>query len=602
MGVFFLMKRKRKLLLMLAMLLVMCVAFTVTACNKGQAGQTQEPGGTEVPGEEKNIMPRFKQAEVVYIIRPNIKGLVARTLRPSEKLLLQSLQGVVAQRQAELYIGNANDKFLRYAKTIYNLTLDDGVNVYKMENGEEVKTESSTDWLDDMQSLIRHYIDSGDIQGYVKIRFKDGKYNQHENQSNQGCTLAGAYKLLIVSEDLEPKINEYFPDLEKKFDLSTTQLSEYDVIKEHLDKLNMDVLIAQAPPRIEHLREFGIANRAPFYFFNENTPIAERAFVYKNLNTMAHVYGWQQVDVTQDGVRYGFREDPHVDFASQHNANVIAADWCTNLSLWASLPSLEYKQKETKRLATDDEQVHYVTILYSDGDNLQWMSGGSFANDFFGNVRPDRKTMPFGWTATPNMVETLPHMLKYLYDNMTDIEHFVVPVSGYAYSHPAHFNNEALKEFVERTNYFMGKADMHLIAMKGVDQRFINAIAEQENVEGGFIMYGMDRGPGQVYWWNDKPFVNDRIIFWEDRGPSQDPAQVAKDITKINFFSTDKTKLGAYTFIQVHCWSYQYGELQRVFYNNIDKNVIKVVTPDEFIELIKKNIPAENGRYTMLRR
>lgn len=588
---------------MIIMMLVVTMMFSVTACkndDNNKPGETETPDGSE--DGYKYVMPRFKKADVVYVVKPTIKGLTGKAIRPSEKLLLQSLQGIVAQRQAEIFIGNANEKFIRHAKVSYNLTLDDGKNVYSMQDGEEVKTESSTEWLEDLKSLVQHYIETGDIQGYVKIKFRVGRYNQHENQANQGCTLSGLNRWLIVAEELEPAINELFPDLKLGFDLSSTQLSEHDVIKENIDALNKDALIVQAPPRIEHLREYGIGLKAPFYFFNENTPLAERKYVYENLNTLAHAFGWQQVDEVQDGIKYGFTEDPHVDFASDHDVNVIAADWCQNLSFWSSLPTEEFKQKETKRIATEDENVHYVTLLYSDGDNLQWMSGGGFATTFFESVRADKKEMPFGWTATPNMVETLPNMLKYLYEKMTDNEHFVVPVSGYAYSHPARFSNEALQEFAKRTNDMMGQADMQYIAMKGVDIRVMNAMAEQENVQGGFIMYGMNQGPGQVYWWNDKPFVNDRIIFWKDRGSSQDPASVAKDITKINYFSTDKTKLGAYTFIQVHCWSYKYSDLLRMFYNNIDKDVIKVVAPNEFIELIKENIPAENGRYTFLRR
>ena len=65
---------------------------------------------------------------------------------------------------------------------------------------------------------------------------------------------------------------------------------------------------------------------------------------------------------------------------------------------------------------------------------------------------------------------------------------------------------------------------------------------------------------------------------------------VAKEIVKINYFPRDKSKSSGYSFIQIHCWSYKYNDVQRQFFNEVDQSKVKVVTPDEFMELIKKNL------------
>lgn len=591
---------KRKLCGFCALILAAVFVLSMfTGCEKKPAATTEQPTAnpTEEPVEEyKPIMQRFEGADTIYVIRASTKGISGKTMKADEKMLLQSLQGVVAQRKAEIYIGSASDKFLKYAKKKYGITLDDGRYIYYVdENGEEVKTESNTEWLANLGTIINHYVETGDIQGYVKLRFDSSRYNEQDNQVNQACTLAGINKWIMVSEEIEATINEYCPGVKLGRDISNTDLTQKDIFLENVDLLNKDMLIMQAAKRYENLREYGIASKAGFFFYNEGDPIADRKEVYSKLNMLANVFGWAQIDEMEDGVKVGAVEDPSVDFAARYDASVIAADWCSNLSVWSSMPITDNKQVESIKYATEDENVHYVTMLFSDGDNLQWTSGTAFTDQYFLATKADKKEMPFGWTLTANLAETAPAQLSYIYENMVGLEHFVCSVSGYTYAHPQYFSDEAIQQYAKNTAQLMEKADMKYLAVKGIKDNAKDAFAQQEAIEGGFVMYGRD---GSIYWSNDKPFVNDRIIFWKDTGDDGDPAKVAKNITKISNFSTDKTSTGCYTFIQVHCWSYKYRELQKSFYNEIDKEKIKVVTPDEFIQLIKKNVKHTDKEYT----
>lgn len=592
---------KRKMFLFMLLALVVTMVFVFSACNNqpGNNSGNTDNGNQNGEEEDKVIFPRFKQAEVIYAVSPNIKGLTGKNNNQHEKLLLQSLQGIVAQDEAQIFIGPANDKYLRYAKKKYNLVIDDGRSVYSMnEAGEEVKVDSTNEWIRDLPSLINHYVESGAIKGYVKMKFAPGIYSDKRTQVNQACTLSGINKWLIVSEDIEADFKTACPDVAMGFDLAATNLSEYDVFKENVDKVNKDVLIMQAAPRVENLREYGIANKAGFYFYHSNTPESEKDFVYSSLNPLANAFGWEQIDVKENGINVGFMEDASVDFASQRDVNIIAADWCQNFSIWSSLPMGEVKQKESKKVATDDENVHYVTMLYSDGDNLQWMGGGGFVDHLTSVKKPEDKKMPFGWTVTANLVETMPHMINYIYETGTDIEDFVCSVSGYSYNHPKFLTDESLNQYAKDTGMMMGKADMKYLAMKGVDKRVMDAFAKQEKIEGGFVMYGAwDNRPGHIYWSEDKPFVHDRAIMWKDRGAASDPAVMGKQITKINNFSTDKTKPSGYTFIQVHCWSYNYRTIQNTFFKDLDTSKVKVVAPHEFMELIKENVEPTNNSY-----
>lgn len=592
---------KKFKLIAAAFLVIVFSVISMTACHNNENEKPQNAAGLVYPevNPEDDILERLENSQTIYVIKPSMRGITGKAMTSAEKMLLQSLQGIVAQRQAEIYLGSASDKFLKYAKIKYNLTLDDGKYVYYVdENGEEQKRDSDTAWLENLGTLINHYVETGDIQGYVKLKYEEGRYNELENQSNQASTLAGVYRYIMVAESVEEDLNSVCPDVKCGRDISTTNITQYEIFKECEDLINKNVLIMQAAPRVENLREYGIAVKAGFYFYNEGDPEEERDYVYSSLNDMANAFGWEQIDTVEDGVKIGMTEDPSVDFASKRNVNVFAADWCSNLSVWMSMPVEKVEQVDYRKLSTDEEQVHYVTMLMSDGDNIQWTTGTGFTNDFFLGTKADKKEMPFGWTLTASMAEVAPSTLSYIYENMIDIENFVCSVSGYAYSHPAHFTDEALALFARNTAVMMGKADMSLIAMKGVNEKVMNAFSDQEEIEGGFVMYGCDSGRGgEIYWANGKPFVHDRYIFWKDSGESRDPEYIAKRIVQLRDLSTDKTQSSCYSFIQVHCWSYKYADVVKLFYNNIsDSDNIKVVTPAEMIDLIKANVePADKG-------
>ena len=592
---------------------MICILPAASCKVPGEKDDKKTLTGLTYPELDKkdDILDRTEQGDIIYVVKPGIKGISGeKGLGTAEKMLLQSLQGVVAQRKAEIYLGSAGDKYLKYIRQRYNLTVDDGTFVYKYVNGEEEKTESKNTWLTTLGGIINHYAETGDIKGYVKLRFEASKFSELKNQSNQASTIAGAYSYIMVAENTEESLNTYCPSVKlgslsngsKTADISKTNITQYEVFLECEDLLNKDILIMQAANRVENLREYGIAKKAGFYFYNESDPVPERDYVYRSLNVMANAYGWEQIDQNEDGVAVGMREDPSVDFASDRDVNVFAADWCSNLSIWMSMPVEEIEQKDYVTLSTEEENAHYVTFLYSDGDNIQWTAGSSFADSFFLGTKAESKAMPFGWTLTPSLAEVSPGMMSYLYENMTDKEQFVGSVSGYAYSHPARFSDEALALFARNTAVMMDKADMDLLAMKGVNERVMDAFSDQDEIRGGFVMYGADSGKGgNIYWANGKPFVHDRYIMWKGAGDQRDPVMIAKRIAQLRGLSTDKSKSTCYSFIQVHCWSYKYGDVMKSFLDNINTEGaenVKVVTPGELIDLIVKNVEPNEQGYT----
>jgi hypothetical protein len=90
-------------------------------------------------------------------------------------------------------------------------------------------------------------------------------------------------------------------------------------------------------------------------------------------------------------------------------------------------------------------------------------------------------------------------------------------------------------------------------------------------------------GKGSIYWVNGKPVITGRCQLWS--GQTDSPESLAQ---KINSLSTDITSSKGYSLIPVHAWQNTVEDVANCI-SLLNKNV-RVVTPDEFVALIKKNI------------
>lgn len=529
------------------------------------------------------VLPEKKQASVIYIVNPKTcTGLTEKKgLNIQEKFLLTSLQGIVAQDQAQIYIGTSNDKWIKYVKKEYGLVTENKNN---------------------LKDLLMEY--KNRLNGYVKIQWNGTNY--YDKQANTASTLSGLEQLLILptknnKQAIElQEIIETF-NLPCKYDLTTENIDNIDIIKNNLENLNKDIFILQEPTKV-YLRDFGIAAQAPFYFYETGMDESLTEDFLFSMNPLSIAFGWEAVYV--DGKLIGEVEDSSIERLAKHNIGLIPADFCENLTLWNSLPREKLKQKEVQKYTDNDKNgdFHYATLLYSDGDNIQCWQNSPFDQETF--AFSNKNELAIGWTATPILLETMPMVLKYLYQNSTQNEEFICSISGYTFTKISDYNKAAMQGYVKKTARLMKDVDMKLLAVKD-DEEPVKGVwdefAKYKNIEGGFFMYGKYKNyAGNIYWSNDKPLIYDREILWDREDPLQSieehPAKVA---VKLNHYTKDKTKAEGYSFIQVHSWSYKYKDLYNVFYENLDLNQVKVVPPSEFVSLISENISHENNSTTI---
>ncbi len=98
----------------------------------------------------------------------------------------------------------------------------------------------------------------------------------------------------------------------------------------------------------------------------------------------------------------------------------VASDLYANGSFWSSFPDKTYKQIPGKATKAVPGKI-YVTITWSDGDNLQ------FAQNAIWNLwhDPARGTVPVGTTSSPSMQEFNTPLLDWYYSNMTTNDELV---------------------------------------------------------------------------------------------------------------------------------------------------------------------------------
>ncbi|WP_053372183.1 GxGYxYP domain-containing protein [Paenibacillus sp. FJAT-27812] len=492
-------------------------------------------GCQKTASESESIFPQLTIAKHLYVIKGD-------DLKEEEWVLAETLQGIVAQEQAEIYIdnGNAYTVWLEDMKASYGITYE--------------YVQSVWDLVDKFKGKLNE-------NGFVQFK------RSNTSTVNAASTVSGAMKYVAVEESLADAAVQH--GLVKKLDVSDKD--EMWALTEYGDKLNKDFIFKQAYS-LNSLRDYGAAVKG-LYMYDASLAEMKEAFDWTNPNSA--IMGWHSDELSG------------VDTASRLGKMTIASDHAHNLSVFSALPREQLKQKKTKKNARDGEKVHYVTFIMSDGDNVQWyVNGAPLASKMQGHK--DKGKVPFGWSIAPSLADLAPNLMKYSYEKATENDYFVAAVSGIGYINPSLYPEETLKRFMKDTNAFMKRADLKYVSIldNEISQDVIDQYAAQDQIEGGFYFMGYKYGDGKgaLSWSNGKPFIAARETLWET-----EPLEMA---VRLNSYKKDPSVIEGYTMVNVHPWSHNYQDVLDIT-ANLGPDVV-VVTPDEFMELIKKNVKQEN--------
>ncbi|MEW9095869.1 MAG: GxGYxYP domain-containing protein [Clostridiaceae bacterium] len=499
-----------------------------------------------------NYIKNSKIPTYLYVISQDI-------MTPSERTMIATLQGIVNSHcSSQIYTLNPS-------QPDYQIWLDD------LKNNYGISYENISDpWK--LLDMFKNYVD-----GYVLYSNKSKK----DPSINNACSLASLNNSIAIDESIQDKVQAYGVRNIKGDCRNTDKNWAYDNLWN--SGLNHSIIIQLSPSKDAALRDYGIMTKSLIFYEDSITDTSFRDRVFSSMEADSICLGWRPDEFT------------NVSTSSKHGVSMVAADWSYNLTVLSAFPSLPITQKSLSNIP-HKENIHYVTFIMSDGDNQQWNLGTNYGSaKWYGS--PYRGNFNFGWSLSPSLYYLAPTVLNLYYKNATHgsiNDYFIVSPSGNGYMYPSKFDKNALGVYIDRLNDYMKKVDQKYIAIID-DSSFYNTklwdkFTIKPNIQGLFYLdyHKHDNYHGEILWSNNKPIVSCRDLLWANLG-SED--ELVKNINhRIDSGETDIHNPNSYTFVYVHAWSKTLSDVEKVVNKLKENPKVAIVTPETFMELIKKNV------------
>lgn len=537
-----------------------------------------------LPGFIPEPLSEQELSEVLYDfdVKPLADEIVVvNGLSKDERAAVQCLQGLVGRTEASIFI-NLNSQTSTELKDLE----DAGSTIL-------YKDENDNSW--DLTSLINRYAEHITDKGYVL--YSDADTHAQINLAFNYATVNGWLAVPVSAES-----KAIAAGLEKKMDLSTTVLDfthERDFYDEHKDFFRKDCLV-HLYADASGLRDLAVQQKI-FITFVEDDDYVARAYrdkLYSDLEPASMILGWCKYEIK------------HTECAGRFGHYVIPSDHSFNMSV------LTCNRIETGKIGNQnvtapelDPTKHYVAIVWSDGDNAQWISNGFREFHTWQSYDID---IPVTWTFAPQMHKFSSTAVKKALDNKDPEDSFITGPSGAGYGRISKMSAQEVEAYSDLTAAAMLKSGISTITLLDeinteVDfAAYANKLgyfARYDNIKGGIMQVdpdpytsGYGGGRGRVFFANDKPFVTVGYSLWHSSG---DAAQVTPEWLKeqadvINSYPADINTINGYTVINIHPWTVGPDDLA-YFVSQLDDG-IEVISAGELIAAVTENIEHKNAK------
>ena len=491
-----------------------------------------------------------------------ISSIVWKSLAEDEKALAQFVQGILNRKGRRVFIDIDNYKLF--------------VKEPMVEVGLWELLEKNVDAFD---GLVKYKLDPNDVG------------------INMAATVSAATDLLGVPETLADKVSALGLDIVR--DLSdikgSSAVRQRAIFDEYKGKLSKTALVHQVVAEGNFhlvLRDFSIANRwACMYTGESDEDRALRREVLEWLDPNVPIYGWNDDEISfiRDISTYG-------DFA-------VPTDWSSNHSFFGQNI---HTVKQNVRRAPIAPDKHYVAIVVSDGDNVQWLEREFFTTSTFGQRQRSALDYKMSWTFSPSLAELCPDAAEKIYSGQKH-DYFISGVSGIGYANCLSYPREHLDKFTELTARAMRDSDLNVVCLldniklteneENVRDR-LSCYAKYDNIYGGIWELDPDRygsGKGKIFYAMGKPFVSVRFTMWHPSCKEECMTREWLDgiVNDINAMPVAPDREDGYTVLNVHPWTISMESLDYAVSKLAPH--IELVYADELINLIKENVkPNEN--------
>lgn len=520
----------------------------------------------EEPGKEPDDLPTILP---VITVAPNKATtlLLTKAVSGANGVTLGTLQGLAAKHSETQILLRAHSwsLYLPYMQSA-------GATVCE-------KDENGKDWT--LATLLAYY--ASDLSGYIL---------SSDESLSVAISLSGLLNAVVVQPSNEQTAISagltMVMDVRNRDD-GWLRSSEY------FSQLSRKVAVEQPASMAHKLVDYAVMAGAYFNFYDGNNT-DEHTAMFDFLDDGATLLGWNNT----------LGEYETVKSLSGINACLVPADHAYNLSTLSSFfaegsvnKSL-YASEEADQSHVENDNVHTVCIVMSDGDNLQWTLN-DYVKKTYWYSSALRGGFAMNWGLPALFGDLALPLMQYYADQQTSQDEFIMQLSGLGYTFPSNWDEAAKRNMAQtlaETMQKRGMKYMNILDDHGFTEQNMDAFTSQKGIEGIFYTdYANYAGyKGDILWSNGVPVVSARYRLWNSIGGC-DPESIANSVN--NAPTSVYTEEG-YTFIIVHAWSGLDAEGNFVANGDTMAAVAKlislldsdveVVSASEFMNRIKDNL------------
>jgi len=412
--------------LFLAILMIFCVFTPMTA-----ALPVASLGGAETPGTISwplgQALPSFS------VPAGELDAISIRSLPFPCQVAMMTLQGIVNRAQPRILIfDNAGEGLDTWPQT-------QGLN-YAV----------TTDW----QSMILKYID--ELNGLAV-------FNTAVIETvNVATTAAGLFDCLAVSPELADILQAAPFNLPVVTDLNkapiTNKAEAYNYLyQEYWPLCTRRAIFGLAPDGHLPLRDLAVAVKGAVFWLNpgvkEDKDIIDKFFGDATPIDTCFAGWWPD-------------EGEGIGYASRYGVSTVPSDFFENSTVYSGLSRKLTVPAVPAKPELQYDKI-YVTLNYSDGDNIQYNQHAMRMGRLWGN--PRRGEAPVGWTCSPALLDAAPQILNYYYQSATENDVLICGPSGVGYTHAGQWKDAAMiAKYAAFTNSYFERTGFNIITNWGL--------------------------------------------------------------------------------------------------------------------------------------
>lgn len=142
---------------------------------------------------------------------------------------------------------------------------------------------------------------------------------------------------------------------------------------------------------------------------------------------------------------------------NNYGIGYVVSDYYANGSFWSAYPNKSFSQPKGKAHKVKPGKI-YVSIVFSDGDNLQFDQNALYLmweNDSL------RGTVPVGTTMAAGLQEINPFLLEWYYQHKSENDELVAGPSGYQFIYGRDYQKEGYELWLEKNRRWLASAGFH---------------------------------------------------------------------------------------------------------------------------------------------